>query len=548
MHDREPVVTAADGGEVRTQPTIERLVSDLGGGVVDVLAAPQGLGITLSRTVIHDPVDPFEVEAGDVVLGVGVPDEGAVDLIERAAACSAAAVLLKLRSSAGRERVVAASEEGGVALIAVAPEITWAQLHALVRTSIVSAGQGSSDMIGFGTPVGDLFALANAVAAMVGGPTTIEDPQSRVLAYSSDDQSIDEGRRQTILGRQVPEPYVQHLQERGVFRQLWGSEEVLRIDDITGPDGSRVRPRLAVAVRAGQEILGSIWVAEGDTPIGADAEEALRHASQIAALHLVRNRSSEALERRMRGELLRSLLDGRGPSNVLADRLDLEPRAGYVVLGFELQTTQDAEVALQRERALDLIALYCEAFRRRSVQVGVGRTVYTLLPVGEDARPEAVTRLGRDVLERSRAALSVSLHVAVSSTVDHLRDVPRAREEVDQILRVLGEEPDAGPFASFDDVRPHVLLLELRDHVAGRPHLLDGKVQRLVEEDGPDGIYLDTLRAYLDSFGDVPAAARALDVHPNTFRYRLRRVGEIAGLDLDDPVDRLAAELQLRLR
>lgn len=541
-------MTAVESGDLRTEPTIERLVSDLGAGVLDVLAAPRGLDITLARTVIHDPADALEVEAGDVVLGVGVVDAEAVDLVERAAGSSAAAVLLKLRGEAWREQLIAAAEEHDVALIAVAPEITWAQLHALVRTSIMSAGQASSDMMGFGTPVGDLFALANAVAAMVGGPTTIEDPQSRVLAYSSDDQSIDEGRRQTILGRQVPEPYVQRLQERGVFRQLWGSDEVLRIDDIVGPDGSRVRPRLAVAVRAGQEILGSIWVAEGEAPIGPDAEEALRHASQIAALHLVRNRSSEALERRMRGELLRSLLDGRGPSNVLADRLDLEPRAGYVVLGFELQTTEDAEVALQRERALDLIALYCEAFRRRSVQVGVGRTVYTLLPVDEDAGHSAVTRLGRDVLDRSRAALSVSLRVAVSSTVAHLREVPRAREEVDQILRVLGEEPDAGPFAAFDDVRPHVLLLELRDHVASRPHLLEGKVERLAAEDGEDGIYLDTLRAYLDSFGDVPAAAQALDVHPNTFRYRLRRLGEIAGLDLDDPVDRLAAELQLRLR
>ena len=533
---------------LRAEATLERLISDLGGAVVEVLSAPHGLGVTLAQAVIHDAADDLEIEPGDVVLGVGVRDADAAAVVEGAARSGAVAVLVKLRTVEVRDRLVTLAEAADVALVSVAPEITWAQLHALVRTSIVSAGQVASEASGFGTPVGDLFALANAVAAMVGGPTTIEDPQSRVMAYSSDDQTIDEGRRQTILGRQVPEYYVKRLHEQGVFRRLWGSDDVLRLDDIEGPDGSRVRPRLAVAVRAGQEILGSIWVAEGDTPLGADAEEALRHASQIAALHLVRNRSGEALERRMRGELLRSLLDGRGPSNVLADRLDLDPLGGYVVLGFELQTTEDAEVALQRERALDLIALYCEAFRRRSVQVGVGRTVYTLLPVGEDARPDSVTRLARDVLERSREALSVRLHVAVSSTVERLREAPRAREEVDQILRVLAEGSDTGVFASFDDVRARALLLELRDHVAARPHLLEGKVQRLVEADGEEGVYVDTLRAYLDSFGDVPAAAKALDVHPNTFRYRLRRVSEVADLDLDDPVERLAAELQLRLR
>jgi sugar diacid utilization regulator len=538
--------SAPADGPVRA--TLERLVADLGSGIVDVLAAPSGLDVAVAQAVIHDPASAVEVEPGDVVLGVGITDDLAPTVVADLGAVGAAALFLKTRSTAA-EPLLEAAERAEVAILGVAPEITWAQLHALVRTSILSAGQLSDDVSGFGTPVGDLFALANAVAAMVGGPTTIEDPQSRVLAYSSDDQSIDEGRRQTILGRQVPDQYVRRLHERGVFRALWGSDEVMRIDDIHAPDGtSYLRPRLAVAVRAGQEILGSIWVAEGDTPLGPAAVEALRQASQIAALHLVRNRSGEALERRMRGELLRSLLDGRGPTNVLADRLDLESDASFVVLGFELQTTEDAEVALQRERALHLVSLYCEAFRRRAVQVAIGRTIYTLLPVDSPSREEGVLRLGRDVLERSEQALSVRLHVGVSSTVTHLRDVPRAREEVDQILRVLGEDPDTSQFATYADVRARALLLELRDHVVTRPHLLEGKVDLLVAEDGDDGIYVATLRAYLDAFGDVPAAARALGVHPNTFRYRIRRVCEIADLDLDDPIERLAVELQLRLR
>ncbi|HSK24578.1 MAG TPA: helix-turn-helix domain-containing protein [Egicoccus sp.] len=533
-------------GHSAVEATLERIVADLGSGVVSVLAAPVGLEVAVSQAVIHDPAAPVDVERGDVVLAVGVGVDQAAAFLQEAARGGAAAVLLKLRAAPDRELVDRAEHEG-LALLGVAPEITWAQLHALVRTSIISSGLAPEGGSGYGTPVGDLFSLANAVAAMVGGPTTIEDPQSRVLAYSSDDQPIDVGRRQTILGRQVPPYYVKRLHELGVFRRLWGSDEVVRIDDIRDPDGSaRLRPRLAVAVRAGQEILGSIWVAEGDTPLGPEAEAALRQASQIAALHLVRNRSGEALERRMRGELLRSLLDGRGPTNVLADRLGLEPDASFVVLGFELQTSEEAEIALQRERALDLISLYCEAFRRRSAQVAVGRTVYTLLPIDDTARETAAIRLGRDVLERSDEALSVRLHVGVSSVVDHLRDVPRARDEVDQILRILVAK--AQRFATFDDVRAHALLLELRTHVAAHPHLLAGRVDRLVAEDGDAGIYVDTLRAYLDAFGDVPKAARALDVHPNTFRYRLRRVVEIAGLDLDDPVERLAAELQLRLR
>ena len=38
-----------------------------------------------------------------------------------------------------------------------------------------------------------------------------------------------------------------------------------------------------------------------------------------------------------------------------------------------------------------------------------------------------------------------------------------------------------------------------------------------------------------------------LFVHPNTLRYRLRRLEEVSGLDLADPEQRFAAMLQLRM-
>lgn len=59
--------------------------------------------------------------------------------------------------------------------------------------------------------------------------------------------------------------------------------------------------------------------------------------------------------------------------------------------------------------------------------------------------------------------------------------------------------------------------------------------------------FSETLAAWLDSFGDVIAAAAAVHVHPNTFRYRLKRLAEIAGFDLSDPNARFEAMLQLRL-
>src|SRR3954452_5125754 len=293
------------------QLTLGRLVEQLGSGVLDVVVAPAGLDVAGGQPAIHDPTEPLRAERNDVILAVAVrpADPAAAELVRHAGGAGATAVLLKTPDPAPPD-LLQAAEEVGVAILAAPPEITWSQLHALMRTAIASSGSGSDTGTGR-VPLGDLFALANAVSAMVGGPTTIEDPKSRVLAYSSLEDVIDEPRRRTILGRRVPDEWISVLNAQGVFRQLWSTRDVVHVANLTG-DGS-VRPRMAIAVRAGDEILGSIWVAEGDKPLDASSADALRRAAEIAALHIVRNRAGDDIERHIRGEQLRNIIEGRGP-------------------------------------------------------------------------------------------------------------------------------------------------------------------------------------------------------------------------------------------
>nr|WP_177238257.1 helix-turn-helix domain-containing protein [Pseudonocardia ammonioxydans] len=49
------------------------------------------------------------------------------------------------------------------------------------------------------------------------------------------------------------------------------------------------------------------------------------------------------------------------------------------------------------------------------------------------------------------------------------------------------------------------------------------------------GELLRTLSAYLEGGGSLEGCARALYVHPNTVRYRLRRIGELVGRSPTDP-------------
>ena len=56
----------------------------------------------------------------------------------------------------------------------------------------------------------------------------------------------------------------------------------------------------------------------------------------------------------------------------------------------------------------------------------------------------------------------------------------------------------------------------------------------------------DTLRAWIDHQGEVGRVAAVLNVHPQTVRYRLRRLRELFGPALEDPEARFELALALR--
>jgi hypothetical protein len=528
------------------QPTLGDLVETVGLGVLEVLSTPRGLDVTIGNAVIVDPDEEWAGEAGDVLLAVGV-DPGrpeALALLARAGAAQAAAVVVKRRGAGAADpALVEAAAAAGVALLAATPDVAWGQLHALVRTAAATGGP-TADRGPGGVPIGDLFALANAVAAMVGGPVTIEDTRSTVLAYSSlEDGDIDDARRATILGRRVPDEWVRRLQDDGVFRRLFREEGVVRAEY---PELG-IKPRLATAVRAGDEILGSVWVQEGGRSLGPEAEAALQEGARIAALHMLRHRSGADLERSRRAELLRAALDGRIAPDALAPVLQVTATAGLTVVAFELVDAGEvAAISVLADRAASLVTLYCESYRRQAAAVAVGPVIYVLVPLADADDRARLPALAAGIRERAAEALHLQLRAGIGRTVPGLAWLLDSRREADRVLRALAATPWAGPVATVDGVRARVVLDQLRELAVGDPELRSGKLELLVDHDREKGTeYVATLRSFFAHLGDVPAAAKAQSVHANTFRYRLRRLAETAAIDLDDPVERLVLQLQL---
>jgi hypothetical protein len=549
---------------------VNQLVGALGGGLLTVVvdAGPA----TVDDVTLAEPGSGVYGQAGDLLLGVGVdrPAEAAA-LLEGAASVGSSAVVLR-RVAARNPQVRAAATRFRVGLVELADHASWAHVVWLLRGVLDRAASGPS-LRAEGPVLDELFALADACAALVGAPITIEDTQSRVLAYSSTQDVADPARVSTIVGRRVPDEVIASLRGRGVFRRLARSEEPFFV-----AAGRGLGARLVVPVRAGTEWLGSIWAVVDEEPDDA-VLRSLSQTASVVALHLLRMRSQADLARRVMSDRLRAVLSG----DVIEAEGWLPPPPWRVVV---LAGAHDGSGTPERAGAASPAGLRS----RKSSGTGRGASGTTSDPVPGAASPGAQVDPERDLDVWESAARRRSWRQPLLSIFDGValtlvRDVPgdSSPGTWEWLLTVVEEVAAATPTATASAggsvSRPVELDRSRREATevqrlreAGRitgttttvehawaavttaralsgiwtEELLGPVGDLRAHDEAHQTAYLETVAAWLDHPGDPREAARTLHVHPNTLRYRMTRLADVVDLDLHDPETRLALRLQLR--
>jgi hypothetical protein len=144
-----------------------------------------------------------------------------------------------------------------------------------------------------------------------------------------------------------------------------------------------------------------------------------------------------------------------------------------------------------------------------------------------DAVPLLLELLGRGV--RARAGVSPIYHA--------LGDTPRALHYARLVQTSL--PPGAPAVAQFEETPLRVLAAAAPDAAGELARTVLGAVLNLPVQDR--SMLLGTLRAWFEAGGSAVETGRRIYCHPNTVRYRLRRLQEHTGRSLDNP--RAVAEL-----
>jgi purine catabolism regulator len=327
-----------------------------------------------------------------------------------------------------------------------------------------------------------------------------------------------------------------------------------------GPAGP---PRVA-PIAVGRHFGGHLAVLEASRPLDAIDMHAIEQAATIFALEMLREQSAYEAESRIKGNLLEDLFTGAWQTD--AEAAALLRRLGYTLDGAcrvaRLDAiTADASLApagrwreqIQRPESR-LYAAFSQACEQiwGSAAVAPWRSGFlALLPAdpGQADRDvkEAATLLAQ-IEKTSRAiAPGLGMRLALGGPADGAAHLSRSLEEAERALTVSRRLQLSDRPVFFEHLGVYRVLLGPNDashHRGFAEEILGG----LLRHDAKTGSELvATLRCWVAADHSVVQAAARLYVHPNTVKYRLRRIRELVGGDPSRGDLRLQIELALKI-
>lgn len=401
---------------------------------------------------------------------------------------------------------------------------------------------------------GDYQELVDELSELLGAPATLENRDFELIAFGAydsegdlDPSALDPVRTRSILTRRSTAAVRTWFEGFGITRAT-GPVRIPRT-----PEAGVHRGRICLPVRHRGVVLGYVWLLDYDPgPSERQLDAAMRVTARIGALLADEAQHGADLTRELRAVLsaerdwqrdmavaeLRTALGVRAdgphimvcvapwPSADPDDAPSVRTVPGATALCTLPWGAADVALALLlRLRASDVLT---------PATTAASRLLERAHGSGPGHRDGAVgAREGRD----GRSGPAAAAGIAAPRT--GLAELDVAWGEASAAARAALAEPRFGPAARWTSIGPYRLLTALPARAAHDPvvgPLLAPAYRELAR----------TAETYLDCAGQAGRTAAGLGIHRQTLYYRLSRIEQLTGLDLDDGEDRLLLHMALK--
>ncbi|HKG29342.1 MAG TPA: helix-turn-helix domain-containing protein [Thermomicrobiales bacterium] len=397
-----------------------------------------------------------------------------------------------------------------------------------------------------GEPLGD---VVQELARISGRPVALEGRDGRLLAYHA--------AGKVAPSREMIESIVQRDRPI-VARWLRTTAEASPADPPTASyELDSAWSRLVAPVIGRDGLLGSVsLIAPRGSATPEDAQVTARGAAACAVV-LAREQAAATVRREVELDVLDEVLDGalRSEATLLqqAKRLGHDLLTSHVAVIARIDSTTAGPVRASgsEERWEGL-----EASIARIGTIRGGRVLWRIrnnsaefvLSAAEVGQERGLGLTLRDELVglvRSGGESAISL--GVGTTRDGIAGIRRSHAEARQALLLGRRMQGPGHLTLFGDLGVYRLIFAAE----GLPELSDLYAQSLGEllayDRQNNADLISTLDAFFAANGSPKEAAERLGVHRNTVLYRLDRIRDITGYDLDDAGLRLRLQLALHI-
>ena len=378
---------------------------------------------------------------------------------------------------------------------------------------------------------GDYQELVDEISELLGVPATLENRDFELIAfgaYDSEDEldasALDPVRARSILTRRSTAAVRTWFEGFGITR----ATGPVRIPPT--PEAGVYRGRVCLPVRHRGVVFGYVWLLDDDPgPSDAQLATAMTVTDRIGALLADEAQHGADLTRELRAVLTAER--GWPRDMAVAElRTALGARADgpHTVVCVAPWPSADPDHAPSLRTLPGATALCTVPWR----EAGHCLAVLVRLRSADVLTP--ATSVAARLLERASGAAA-----GVAAGRVGLAELGALWQEAAASARAALAEPRLGPVAQWASIGPFRLLTAVPAETAHDPAvraLLSPAHRELAR----------TAEVYLDRAGQAGRTAAELGIHRQTLYYRLARVEQLTGLDLDDGEDRLLLHMALK--
>ena len=380
--------------------------------------------------------------------------------------------------------------------------------------------------------------LAASLAEMAERDVIIESRDGRLLAMTSPTGQVPTSSRLLpVLERSRP-AVMTWLRSAATVSSAEPPTTLLDWDD---------KSRRVVSPIIGRDgLLGVISILLAGNTASTSVTALASRGAAACAVVMARERAAAFARQELELNVLDEVLDGALRSEV--SLLQQARLLGYDLEGAHLAVVAriDRPTAIQgRSDLTETSTLFTETLDRREPAVlwrYRNNQAEVVLPVEAETDVDtALDRLVAELERRARTLLGSTVSVGIGGIYTGPAGIRKSHQEARQAITIGRRLNGQGKATHFSQLGIYRLLFAARDLPELRS-FHDEALNVLIEYDRVHNAELvRTLGAFFDGKCGPKEAAALLGVHRNTVLYRLQRIQDLTGLDLDN------AEVRLRL-